>query len=324
MKINVIRRIAGIMALSVIFCTCLNAQERNDVIKAYNEGAKAVQTDVKAAIESFENVITLSDKVGETAADLKDKAIKVLPGLYFKLAYNALNEKKPAPEIIQAAKKAIAEAEKYNSATNKENATKVLLQAYNMMASNYFSKSDFDNALITFDSILAINPDYMTAIYNKSLVYMKQDNQKAYEETIDLYLEKLKSGNEEAKINQASKTALEFFRAAGSKAVQADELDEALNLFNTAAKYGDDKDLFYYFADVYNKQKKFDQGEENAKKGLELETGNADAKAKFYFQLGLAQAGKGQKSEACDSFKNASYGPFAEASKIQRANLKCE
>jgi hypothetical protein len=38
----------------------------------------------------------------------------------------------------------------------------------------------------------------------------------------------------------------------------------------------------------------------------------------------MAQAGKGQTAEACESFKNSMYGPFAEPSKAQRTNLKCK
>jgi len=125
-------------------------------------------------------------------------------------------------------------------------------------------------------------------------------------------------------MKQASTMALEYFRAAGSQANQANNLDEALSLLNKAAKYGDDKDLFYYFADVYNKQKNFDSGAEYARKGLAMETGAPEAKAKFYFQLGLAQAGKGQNAEACASFKNSMFGAFAAPSKAQRTNLKCQ
>ena len=75
---------------------------------------------------------------------------------------------------------------------------------------------------------------------------------------------------------------------------------------------------------MYNKQKNFDSGAEYATKGLALETGDAEAKAKFYFQLALAQAGKEQTADACLSFKNAMYGAFAEPSKVQRKNLKCQ
>jgi tetratricopeptide (TPR) repeat protein len=326
MKINLRKsgNLAGILVVTAIFFTNLYGQDRNEVIKFYNDGAKAMQTDSKAAIAAFENVVALSDKVGETAADLKQKAVQVLPGLYVKVATTAVSEKKPATEIIKSAKAASKAAEKYGSAPNKENAGKILVQGYYIMGTEFFSKKDYENALLAFDSLLTIDPGYNTAIYNKALIYRSQNNVNLFEQTIDLFVEKQKdvSGGEKAK--QASTMALEYFRAAGSKANQANNLDEALTLLNKAAKYGDDKDLFYYFADVYNKQKNFDNGISYAQKGLDLETGAAEAKAKFYFQLAIGQAGKGQTTEACASFKNSMYGPFAEPSKVQRTNLKCK
>jgi tetratricopeptide (TPR) repeat protein len=315
---------AGILAVAALCSTNLYGQDRNEVIKFYNEGATAMATNTKAAIAAFENVVSLSDKVGETAADLKQKAVQVLPGLYVKDASAAVSEKKPATEIIKSAKAAAKASEKYGSATNKENAGKILVQGYYAMGTEFFSKKDYANALLAFDSLLTINPDYSSAIYNKSLIYRSQNNAEAYEQTIDLFIAKQTDVNGGEKAKQASTQALEYFRAAGSKSNQANKLDEALGLLNKAAKYGDDKDLFYYFADVYNKQKNYDNGASYAQKGLDLETGAPEAKAKFYFQLAMAQAGKGQTADACASFKNAMYGPFAEPSKAQRTNLKCK
>jgi tetratricopeptide (TPR) repeat protein len=324
MNVRIMRQIAGILLVFLLISVNLNAQTRNDVVNAYNEGAKAMQTDVNTAIESFEKVIILSDQVGESAADLKQKAVQVLPGLYIKAASNTLSDKKPAEETIKAAKKAEAAAEKYGSATNKDNATKLLVQGYYNLGTGFFTKKDYENALLTFDSLLVINPGYVNAIYNKALIFRSQNNATAFEENIDLFLEKVKSRNDSVKVKQASKLALEYFRASGSQASQANKPDEAIVILNKAAKYGDDKDLFYFFADVYNKQKDFDKGAEYAQKGLVLETGDADAKAKFYFQIALAQAGKGQTADACASFKNAMYGAFLEPSKAQRTNLKCK
>jgi hypothetical protein len=324
MRMKLIRKSAGILVLSAIIVTNLHAQTRNDVVTAYNEGAKAAQTDAVTAISAFEKAISLADQVGTEAADLKEKATKVLPGLYIKVAIAAVTDKKPAQEIIKSAKTASAIAEKYGTATHKENAAKLVVQGYNILATNYFSQNDLNNALLAFDSLLAINPGYVNAIYNKALIFIKQNNADAYEQTIDIYIEKLKSVNDTAKIKQASKQALEYFRGAGSKANQSDKSDEALVLLNKAAKYGDDKDLFYYFADVYNKKKNYNSGAEYAKRGLDLETGAAEAKAKFWFQLGLAQAGKGLTADACASFKNAIYGSFVQAATAERKNLKCE
>ncbi len=324
MNMKKMRKIAAVLFLSAIIGSNLNAQTRNDVVNVYNEGAKAMQTDPKAAIEAFEKVVVLSDQVGETAADLKQKAVQVLPGLYVKVASATLTEKKPSAETIKAAKNAASAAEKYGSKTGKENAMKILVQGYYNLGTEYFTKKDFGNALLTFDSLLVINPDYINAIYNKALIFRNQNNSAAFEENIDIYLGKVKSTNDTVKVQQASKLALEYFRASGSRANQANKLDEAIDMLNKAAKYGDDKDLFYYFADVYNKKKDFDKGAEYAQKGLALETGANEAKAKFYFQLALAQEGKGQTTDACASYKSAMFGAFAEPSKVQRTNLKCQ
>jgi tetratricopeptide (TPR) repeat protein len=322
---KIIRKITGILILAAVIGVSLNGQQtRNDVINVYNDGAKTMQTDVKASIEAFEKVITLSDQVGETAADLKQKAVAVLPGLYVKAASNCITEKKPSQETIKAAKTAIAVSEKYGSAPNKENGTKILTQGYYSLGTELFTKKDYEHALLAFDSLLAVNPGYQNAFYNKALIFRSQNNSASFEENIDLYLEKVKSSNDSVKVKQASKMALEYFRASGSKSNQANKLDEAIATLNKASKYGEDKDLYYYFADVYNKQKKYDSGIEYAQKGLALETGAAEAKAKFYFQVAMGQAGKGQTAEACESFKNSMFGPFAEPSKVQRTNLKCK
>ena len=320
---KIIKAISFIVVL-VFSITTIKAQGRNDVIKAYNEGAGAVQTDPQAAIKAFENVVTLSKQVGDSAADLRQKAIKVLPSLYYNIASDAFTAKKPVSEVILAAKKAVAASEKYENPTAKQNANSILIKAYNNLAGEYFSKNDYKNAIASFDSVLMINPDYSSTIYNKALIYMKQANSDDFEKTIDLYITKMKPGTDDAKIKQASTMALGYFRASGSKADQADKLDEALGFLNKAAKYGEDKDLFYYFAEVYNKQKDFDKGSDYAQKGLILETGAPEAKAKFYFQIALAQEGKGQTAEACESFRNASYGVFAAPSKVKMANLKCK
>jgi tetratricopeptide (TPR) repeat protein len=316
--------IAGLVVISAIPCLSLNAQDRNEVISVYNEGAKAIQTDVQAAIKAFENVIVLSEQVGETADDLKQKAIQVLPGLYYKVAATAYNEKKPTAEIIGAAKTAGAMAEKYGNKTYVDNSGKILANGYYRMATEFFSANDFDNALLAFDSVLALNPDHIASIYNKALIYRNQGNDAPFEESVDLFISKLDPAKDADKEAQAKGMALEYFRAAGSKANQANNLDEALTLLNKAAKYGDDKTLFYFFADVYNKQNNFTEGAAYAQKGLDLETGDAEAKAMFYYQLAVAQVGKGETSAACESFKNAMYGPFAEAAKAQRTNMKCE
>ncbi len=98
------------------------------------------------------------------------------------------------------------------------------------MGTEFFTKKEYDNAILAFDTLLQINPDYAAAIYNKALVYRTQNNSAAFEETIDSYLGKLESGKDDERKKRASTLALEYFRAAGSQANQANKLDEALEL----------------------------------------------------------------------------------------------
>src|ERR1035437_5554492 len=128
MKLRNLIKTVSILVVLVFTTATIKAQGRNDVIKAYNEGAAAAQTDPLAAIKAFENVVIMYKQVGDSAADLRQKAIKVLPSLYYNVASDAFTAKKPASEIIQAAKNAVAAAEKYENPSTKQNANLILIR----------------------------------------------------------------------------------------------------------------------------------------------------------------------------------------------------
>jgi len=320
----VFKKMAGVILVIACLHVNLLAQEKNEAIKAFNESVELMKADPVSAIGAFENCIRICEQVGDSANDVKEKAIKVLPDLYYQKASDLLLMDKKINESIQASKVALKVANKYDSPKTVENIQKIMIQAYSAMGSAYFSNNETDKAIQAFDSALAINPDHQASIYNKAMIYRKLNNTAKFGETIDLYISKLSPDNDAAKIAQANKVALDYYRVAGGKANQSNKLAEALDLLNTSLKYGTDKDVYYHFASIYNKQKKFTVGAENAQKGLDLETGTPEAKAKFYYELAVAQVGKGETANACETFKNSMYGPFLEASKAQRTNLKCK
>lgn len=315
-----LKKLAGFILTACIFTTSINAQSKNEAIEAYNQGVGLMKTDTKGAINSFEKSIQISEQVGDSAADLKDKAIAVLPDLYYQLAYKSYTDKN-IPGAVKASKKTIEVAKKYNNDKSKERAETLLTQLYVLQGSTYFKNNENEKALSAFDSALLVNPGFTKALLNKALIYRKMDNAQLFGETIDKFIEK--SGDDTVQTQQAKKLAVDYYRTSGAKANQAKKVDEALNFLNTAGKYGEDKDVYYQLANIYNKQKKFDEAAENAQKGLDLETGAADAKAKFYYELAVALAGKGETENACANFKNALYGPFLAPSKAQMTNLKC-
>jgi tetratricopeptide (TPR) repeat protein len=323
MNLVAIKRIIGLLIIFAGLQVSLFAQGKNDAINAFNESVNLMKTDPVSAIGSFENCIKVCEQVGDSANDIKARAIKVLPDLYYQKASDLLLVDKKVNESISASKKATEVAKKYNDTAVAENVKKILIQAYSAMGSS-LAAAEPDKAILAYDSALAINPHHQASLYNKALIYRKTNNADKFGQTIDLYIAELKPDQEESKIQQANKVALDFYRAAAGKANQANKMSEALGLLNTSLKYGSDKTVYYYFADIYNKQKKWADAAINAQKGLDLETGDADAKAKFYFQLGLAQKGKGDTAAACETFTNALFGQFAAPAKAERTNMKCK
>lgn len=325
MKLAYIKKMTAVFAFCMIVTVSAIAQEKNDAIALFNQGVEQMKASDPKAVATFEQCVVVCEQIGDSAADIKAKAIGVIPDLYYKKAFNTLTVDKKIPEAVVDIKKAASVAVKYNDTAVKENTDKLLVQAYTNMASGYVAAKDNAKAIAAFDSVLMINPNHMPSIYNKALLYRGMDNSGKFMESIDLYISKLKETGDTGKIGQANKIARDYFRIAGGKSNQANKLSEALTSLNNALKYGSDNNVHYQLASVYNKQKKFALAAENAQKGLDLEPQTTpEARAKYYYELGTAQAGLGKTGDACTSLKNAMYGPFLNAAKAQRTNMKCQ
>ena len=324
---TVIKKRNQLLAIIFVIASFTGAYSQtyyNDAAGKYNEGIGLMKTDVVSAIGTFESCIQICDQVGDSAVSLREKATGVLADLYFQKAYKIYSVDKLPFEALQATKQALAVAQKYNIEKTKEKSNKFLVQLYGITGSSYFKDKAYDKAIVAFDSALIINPEYISAIFNKSLVYKAQENADMFGKTIDIFIEKVTKLNDTVQLAKAQKLALDFYRIAGNKANQNNKLADAITLLNSSLKYGTDEDVFYALSNVLNKQKKFDDALSYAEKGLALEAGAPEAKAKFYYEIAVAQVGKGMNTEACQSFTNAKYGQFVEASKAQMTNLKCK
>ena len=313
---------AGIL---IFTSSVLQAQTKKDAADIYNQGVAASKNSLTdSAIYYFEKSIEISDKVGDDAKDIKEQARKILPSLYFNKVAQYVKEKQ-FPECIAASKIAVANAEKYGNDTIKKESLKIMYQVYFSIGNNYFKNNELGNAILSYDSALSINPNYTKAIVNKAMVYIKMENNDKFTETIDLAISQYKAQNDTNQVSALNKKAREYFRKPSSKAIQAKKFDEALTFLNMAVKYGYDKEIYLLYADVYNEEKKYSEALINAKKGLDLETGDEKAKAKFYYRIGVSQLGTGNKDDACNAFKNALSGTpdIVQAAKGQMANNKC-
>ena len=315
--------ICAIAGLLILSATSLQAQiTKKEAADAYNQGIALLSTNPGAAIDSFERSVKLATVVGDEANDIKEQAGKVLPGLYYKKVVKFTNDKK-FDEAIAACKQTITASEKYGNDNVKEETKKIMVQVYTNIGNNLTKANDQPNAIKSYDSALSINPNYTKAIFYKAVVYTKLADAPKFSETIDLAIGKAKTDNDTTFSKQMEKVARDFFKNSGIKSNKAKKPAEAIGFLNTSQKYGNDEDVYYYLANIFNTQKKYADAAVNAQKGLDMVTGAAVAKAKFYYELAVAQLGKGEKDNACGNFKNASFGPFAPAAKAQMTNMKC-
>ncbi|MFO7370015.1 MAG: hypothetical protein R6X09_07090, partial [Bacteroidales bacterium] len=229
MKLFNIQKLAGLVIVLAGFASGMYAQEKNDAIVIFNQGVELMKANDPKAIETFEKCIALCEQIGDSAADIRSKAVSVVPGLYYKNAYNLLKTDKNIPAAIAASKIALKVAEKYDDPNVVVSAEQLLIQSYTSMASDFITAKDNEKALQAFDSVLMINPEHLPSIYNKALMYRSMSETDKFSETIDLYIGKLKAAGDESKLEQPNKVARDYFRVAGGKANKANNLAEAVD-----------------------------------------------------------------------------------------------
>jgi len=295
-----------------------------DAANFYNQSIQLMKTDLASAINALDSCLKVCNIVGDSAIEIQVKAEQFICDLNLRYATQLYYTDKKSSEALTVGKKTIVLSKKYNSDKIQEKAEKLVAQIYSNEGTNNFKNKEYDKAIANFDSALAYNPDLYKMYLNKALVYKLKDDIDKFGENIDIYIKKAKENNDTAQVSLGNKQALDFYRVAGSKANAANKLNDAIEFLNRALTYGQDKDVFYYLSDVYNKQKNYDKALDYGQKGLELENGDATAKAKYHYSIGVAYLGKGDKESACAFFKKAQFGQFAQAAKAQIINNKCD
>ncbi len=301
------------------------SQTKQDVAKAYNAGAGLMKTNPQAAIDSLKKGIDIANQVGSEADEYKQMAEGLLPGSYYQLGINKYKSKDLAG-AAEAFTKAADAGKKYNDSDVTSKAEKIIPQLYFAIGNDEYKNKNYDAALENFDKAIAVDPNYDKAYFGKFLVYRAQENTDKLIEAADKTVETSMANNDNAILNKVKSTARDYLVVAAAGLKDKNELDKALDLCNKALEYDPEyKEAHYLMSTIYNKQSKWDDAIAAANEALKYEKGDAEAKARIYYELGTAYAGKGENSEACDAFKKANVGNYAQAADYQIKNvLKCQ
>ena len=317
------------LTLAAIFTTSLalgsQAQTKNDAAIAFNAALQLSGTDLPGAIKAMTDVIGMCDKVGADANDLKANAQKAIPGWQYQIASNFLKDKK-IDDAQVALEKSLELANLYNDADTKDKASKQLSKVYVAQGYGLLKAEKADEALALFDKAIGLQPTYAKAYFGKGQAYKKKADFDKMKEAMDMAISNGKESGDTTSVNNAKIMMRDNMVTRASKAVQKGANDQAINFANSSLTYNDkNKDAYYLLAVAYNKTSKWDNAIEAANKGLALEENSKEKKARFYFELGNAQKGKGDTSSACSSYKNAAFGVNAAAATYQVNNvLNCK
>ena len=311
------------------------AQDKQAAFKAYNKALELAKNgQYEQAINMFNQAISLAEEMGPEGKDIVQRAQNQLPPVYYQSSlakYKDFQKQKTLESLdvtIESFRQTSDIAKEYNVSEIASKADQVITQLLYAKAVQQFRTEDYQGSLASLNQAISRDPNYAKAYYQKGVVAKKQEGN-SLDEILNFFDKAIEVGNktnDAQTVRQAKESAGAELIYRGSSLIQEKNYDEAISLLNRALEYlPNSADAYYRLAEAYNKQAEWDQALENAQKALQYETGGTTDKAKIYYELGTAYKGLGNKTEACNAYKNAAYGQFKSPAEHQMEfELKCD
>jgi tetratricopeptide (TPR) repeat protein len=325
MKIRLLKKLTLLTAITLFVGIQLHGQTLKDAIDAYEAGMDLAESDVKAAIASFERSIEIATLLGEEGEEVRVHAEMQIPALHFDMAMAQYRERN-IPEAISGFEETIAAAEKYQDDNTKRRSENVLHQLYAIHANTLFRENNNEEALEMFDMALAINPQHARSYLGKGLVYRRMEDVENFKSAMDSALETALMTDEEQIAQTAASTARDFFLVRAVRAKGENNLAQALEFLSSSLTYDESfAETHFLRATIFNEQRNYQDAVNSARRAIELTNGSRDETAKIYFELGKAYEGLGNATQACEAYNNAAFGNYEASARYQMEHvLKCQ
>ncbi|MFO7616779.1 MAG: tetratricopeptide repeat protein [Bacteroidales bacterium] len=321
MKFKNLFRLAFVFFLLMGFGATLSAQDLAEATKIYNSALPLIKNDPAGAIKSLNDCIAVCVTVGSEADSVKAAAQDKLPGAYFNLGNNQATAKE-LDKALESFNLAVKYGKEFNTPEVVTRSSSALARIHYMQANSFLNAKDAEKAQASINKALELEPQNATAWLIQAFIYRDAENDEEFEKAIDSSSSFSKNPNE---FRQAQQAGLKYFLVKGSKLVNGNKHEAGAAALEKAVKFDQtSKDAMFFLAKAYNGLSNWDKAIEAANKGIELEEDTPEKEAKFFFEIGTAQKGKGDTSAACDSFKKAMVGQFTETAKYEiEVVLKC-
>lgn len=300
----------------------LSGQTLNDAIAEFNLGVELVTSDPESAILYFEKCIEICDNLGEEAAEIREKAVSQVPKVYYNVAMTYFREKNYDKAITEFENTAGA-ADKYGDSETGNKARMAIPQLYWAKGNDLLRDGDNTGAIANYDKAIELSPRYARAYLHKGLA-LKELNELMDMKDALLKAIELSGKDEKTRTTAEGQMRVNFYNAS-VLAFENKELEKAEEYLNISAEYGNTiTDIYLKLGESFNDKGQYSRAIEYLTMGLQLESGDATAKAGFHFHLGNAYKAMNNVAKACESYKNALHGDYLENAKYQIEQvLKC-
>ncbi len=326
--------VIGLIFMATAFVEQSEAQNRREAVQAFNKGIDlASEGEYDQAISAYMQVIEISDKIGEDAQDIKEKAESKIPQVYLQKAIAAYKDYQKSQNIdrlntaIDAFQETQDVGEQYGEEQIAAKAKNIVPQLYYAKGIYQYKTKEYGDALETLDQAIEKNPDLAEAYNQKGLVLknMSDDSLLVALEQFDKAIKIAEKNNKTEVASKARDNARSNLVYRGAQAIDEESFQKAVDLLQRALNYDDSaEDAHFRLAEAYNKMEQWNNALEHANLGLKYEKGGRTDRAKIFFEKGVALKNLEREDQACDAFSNAAYGSFkSPAEHEMKYELEC-
>jgi len=307
----------------------INAQDLNEAKRAIKKGDQEKRAEnYEEAIAAFKNCIQITEQLSSDepgVTELKVAAQKKATKAHLDYANDLLKQEKH-DQALKHYQKTLELAKQYDQASYAKKANSNIPKVYYAKGRNHASEGKYEEAIGFFQQAIEGDPDYGWAYIRMAQAHRQLGNTDKMEEAVKQAMEIGEQSGQSNVVNTAKTLAYKHFYNTGAKALKAKNYKAAIEPLEKATQYNGNETLHHYLAISYSQTGNYENAVKQEQMVIDAKNGESSQAelAKYYYTLGTYYEALGQKANACEAYKNATYGDYKPNAEYKiKHTLKC-
>lgn len=297
-----------------------------DAAEEYTEAMEYMEAnDFENAIQGFISAHEIALQVGEQAEEIINRASEQITRASLQQLQYLANQREWEQAINWVDRVKELDTD-YGDGSATQRVEQNEPRLYYSWGNDHFRNEENEEAIEKYEQALELNENFVGAHYQLGLAHRRLGDLETSLEHIDRSMELAEQQGDQDSYERGRAQARDYLIYRGSEATDDERFDEAEEYLTRAQEYdAESARLHYRLAELYNQTERFSEALEYANTALEYEDGGTSDLARIYFEIGVAQQGLGNESEACDAFINAAHGDYRSAAEHELEHeLNCD